>query len=63
MPTQWWDRTLTLETKHLGRAVTINSTERAADFLLHEWPQLETGKAAYEVAKKALVATRGENNA
>ncbi|MBB3457469.1 hypothetical protein FHT86_005787 [Rhizobium sp. BK313] len=55
MPTQWWDRTLTLETKHLGRAVTINSTERAADFLLHEWPQLETGKA-YEVAKKALLA-------
>jgi glycine/D-amino acid oxidase-like deaminating enzyme len=55
MPTQWWDKTLTLETKHLGRAVTINSTERAADFLLHEWPQQETGKA-YEAAKRALTA-------
>lgn len=54
MPTQWWDKTLTLETKHLGRAVTINSTERAADFLLHEWPAEETGDA-YEAAKIALL--------
>ncbi|MEF0939613.1 DUF982 domain-containing protein [Rhizobium sp. BR 362] len=54
MPRQWWDKTLMLETKHLGRAVTINSTERAAEFLLYEWPKEKTGQA-YDAAKQALI--------
>ncbi|MGY5810183.1 DUF982 domain-containing protein [Rhizobium sp. LEGMi198b] len=54
MDRQWWDHPLMLETRHLGRAIRINSTERAAGFLLNEWPKEKTGRA-YEGAKQALL--------
>ncbi|AYG76912.1 MULTISPECIES: DUF982 domain-containing protein [Rhizobium] len=55
MTRQWWDKTLMLETRQAGRAVAINSAERAADFLLNEWPAENTGEA-YEGAKRAVLA-------
>ncbi|WFU05731.1 DUF982 domain-containing protein (plasmid) [Rhizobium sp. CB3171] len=54
MDRQWWDHPLMLETKRLGRVVSINCTERAAGFLLNEWPTERTGQA-YEWAKQALL--------
>jgi hypothetical protein len=54
MQRQWWDKTVTVQTGKLGQALTINSTERAAEFLMLESPAEPEGEA-YSAAKIALV--------
>ncbi|AVA20658.1 DUF982 domain-containing protein [Rhizobium sp. NXC24] len=59
MPRQWWDHPVTIETAHLGRFVTINSTERAAEFLLNEWPGDVEAKAYIAAAQILINAHEG----
>ena len=54
MVRQRWDHPVTIETAKLGHYVMINSTERAAEFLLNEWPDTVEGKA-YVAAARVLV--------
>lgn len=55
MARQWWNKPVTIETRNLGRFVTINSTERAAQYMLQEWPAGEESGEAFDAAKKALM--------
>jgi hypothetical protein len=54
MVRQRWDHPVTVETAILGRFATISSTERAAEFLLNEWPDTIEGQA-YTAAAQILV--------
>ena len=54
MARQWWSEDVTIESRILGRYVTINNTERAAEYMLNEWPVEQRGKA-FDVAKQALI--------
>jgi hypothetical protein len=54
MARQWWDEPVIVATRVTGQSVTINSTERAAEFILNEWPAKEEGEALH-AAKVALI--------
>jgi hypothetical protein len=54
MARQWWTKPITIETRNIGRYVTINSTERAAEYMLQDWPGEANGKA-FGAAKLMLV--------
>ncbi len=54
MARQWWNEPITIESRDIGRYVTIDSTERAAHYILQEWPREESGEV-FEAAKRALL--------
>ncbi|MFS8115758.1 DUF982 domain-containing protein [Rhizobium jaguaris] len=54
MAQQWWSEDVTIESRIVGRYVTINSTERAAEYMLDEWPAEQRGEA-FDAAKQALI--------
>jgi len=54
MARQWWDEPVTVVTGVIGQFVTINSTERAAEYMLNEWPKGTTGQK-FAAAKLALI--------
>ncbi|MDE1991155.1 MAG: DUF982 domain-containing protein [Rhizobiaceae bacterium] len=54
MEKQFWDEPIVVETDKLGQYVTIGSTERAAEYLLLEWPK-EFDEESYVAAKQALL--------
>jgi len=54
MARQRWSNPITIETDKTGRYVTVNSTERAAEYMLQEWPGEEGGNA-FTAAKQALI--------
>lgn len=51
---QYWNKPVTVETRRTGARLVISNSERAAEFMLNEWPTLEDGQA-YKAAKKALL--------
>ncbi|WFU08344.1 DUF982 domain-containing protein [Rhizobium sp. CB3090] len=51
---QQWDRPVTIATGKIGRYVIIYSTERAAEYMLYEWPKSMDGKK-FTAAKLALI--------
>ncbi|MFK0166117.1 DUF982 domain-containing protein [Rhizobium sp. NPDC090279] len=53
---QWWSKPVIVETRKTGARLTISNAERAAEYMLEEWPTLEDG-SAYHAGKKALLAT------
>ncbi|MDK4720105.1 DUF982 domain-containing protein [Rhizobium sp. CNPSo 3968] len=53
---QWWSKPVIVETRKPGARLVISSSERAAEFMLNEWPTVEEG-TAYVAAKKALLAS------
>lgn len=58
MVRQRWDHAVTVEIAIVGRFATISSTERAAEFLLNEWPDTIEGRA-YTAAAQVLVEAHG----
>ncbi|WFU05705.1 DUF982 domain-containing protein (plasmid) [Rhizobium sp. CB3171] len=54
MTLQWWTVPVTIETRLVGRYVTINSTEKAAEYMLEEWPGSQNGNS-FLVAEQALI--------
>lgn len=52
---QWWSKPVIVETRKTGDRLVISNAERAAEFMLNEWPTLEDGQA-YHAGKKALLA-------
>ncbi|MGY5811988.1 DUF982 domain-containing protein [Rhizobium sp. LEGMi198b] len=54
MSRQWWNEDVTIQTRIVGRGVTINSTERAAEYMLNEWPREQRGEA-FHAAKLVLI--------
>ena len=54
MKRKWWDKTVTVKGTKPGQSIVINSTERAAEYLMLEWPATMEG-VAYQAAKVALV--------
>ncbi|MDK4722924.1 DUF982 domain-containing protein [Rhizobium sp. CNPSo 3968] len=54
---QWWSKPVIVETRKTGDRLTTSSAERAAEFMLNEWPTLEDGQA-YHAAMKALMAVQ-----
>ena len=54
MTRQWWDKPVTIKGTKPGQSLVINSTERAAEFMLNEWPVEITGET-YTAAKFALI--------
>ncbi|MBB5577666.1 MULTISPECIES: DUF982 domain-containing protein [Rhizobium] len=54
MTLQWWTVPVTIETRRVGRYVTINSTEKAAEYMLEEWPGSQN-ETSFLVAKQALI--------
>jgi len=54
MARTWWNKPVTVETQKVGQRLSINSVERATEYLLQGWPAAEKGRA-FKVAKKALL--------
>jgi glycine/D-amino acid oxidase-like deaminating enzyme len=52
---QWWTRPVRIETRRVGSYVVINSTEKAAEYLLEQWPEEENGKS-FDAARQALIS-------
>jgi hypothetical protein len=62
MARQWWNEPITIESRQIGKYLTINSTERAAHYMLEEWPREESGEV-FEAAKRAqLDALEGKGS-
>ncbi|UWU25760.1 DUF982 domain-containing protein (plasmid) [Rhizobium sp. CB3060] len=54
MTLQWWTLPVTIETRRAGKYLTIDSAEKAAEYMLAEWPGNQTGKL-FDRAKQALI--------
>lgn len=50
-----WNRPITVGTKRVGQYLTIQTVERAAEYMLQEWPKEPKGKA-FDAARAALLA-------
>lgn len=50
----WWRKPIVVETRKVGQRVVITSVERAAEYLLHEWPSVEDGPA-FNTCRQALI--------
>ncbi len=57
---QWWGKPITVETSKPGQRVAISSIERAAEFMLQEWPSSVRGKAFNRAQSALLRAFDGE---
>lgn len=53
--TQWWSKSVIVETRKTGDRLEISNAARAAEYMLNEWPTLEDGEA-YHAGMKALLA-------
>jgi len=53
---QWWGNPVIVETSKPGQRLAIGSVERAAEFMLREWPSSIRGKA-FSRAQAALLDT------
>lgn len=54
MTLQWWTLPVTIETRRIGQYLTIDSAEKAAEYMLEEWPGNQTGKF-FNQARQALI--------
>ncbi|KAA1176650.1 DUF982 domain-containing protein [Rhizobium tropici] len=52
---QWWSKSVIVETRQSADRLVISNAERAAEYLLNEWPTLENERA-HKAARKALLA-------
>ncbi len=50
----WWGKPVTVETAKIGQKLAIASVERAAEFMLNEWPSNVRGNA-FSRAKESLL--------
>lgn len=57
---QWWNKPVIVETRETGDRLVISNSERAAEYMLNEWPTLEDGQA-YKAAQKALQQSHDGN--
>ncbi|MFS8113593.1 DUF982 domain-containing protein [Rhizobium jaguaris] len=54
MTPQTWTLAVTIETRRVGRYFTINTTEKAVEYMLEEWPEKQNGNS-FIAAKQALI--------
>jgi hypothetical protein len=50
----WWGKPVTVETQKVGQRLAITSVDRAAEFMLEEWPSDVNGHA-FSIAKSTLL--------
>ncbi|TWB61670.1 uncharacterized protein DUF982 [Rhizobium sp. ERR 922] len=63
MPQNWWGKPVTVETQKVGQRLAITSVERAAEFMLQEWPSSARGKAFNRAQGALLEALEGTRSA
>ncbi|WP_133705662.1 MULTISPECIES: DUF982 domain-containing protein [unclassified Rhizobium] len=49
-----WNEPITIESRQIGKYITIDSMERAAHHVLQEWPREQSGET-FETAKRVLL--------
>ncbi|MBB3452610.1 hypothetical protein FHT86_000866 [Rhizobium sp. BK313] len=59
MAHQPWNETITIESRQIGTYVTIDSTERAAHYMLQDWPGEESGETIETAKRVVLDAYKG----
>ncbi|MGY5809871.1 DUF982 domain-containing protein [Rhizobium sp. LEGMi198b] len=54
MTLEWWTLPVTIEPRRVGQYLTINSADKAAEYMLEEWPGNQAGKF-FDQAQQALI--------